>query len=303
MKTRVMQDEPGVPPRPTRRPERTLAAWMRRHRLVSFFLLAFVLAWWAWPLRAAGISYEPGFVPAAPLLAALIVLGVAEGWAGLRDLGARLLRWRVGWRWYAVAVGLPLTVIAGTAWINVTIFDANGPALSALSWSSFAMLFALRLVNPMDGPIGEEPGWRGYAIPRMQTHRSPLTTAVILGVLVAAWHLPIFLMGGGGLIGLPTTFVITIVYVWLFNHTNGSVLLTVLFHVTQGTFTFSNIGFSGADMVRMEWLGAAAWALVAIGVVVLDRAAWRSAPAAAIHRTPDGLDRAIHSAEPVRRTQ
>jgi membrane protease YdiL (CAAX protease family) len=256
---------------------------LRQHRLVAFFVLSFVLSWWAWPLQAAGISAEPGFVPAGPLIAALIIISFTEGRAGLRDLGSRLIRWRVGWRWYAVAIGLPLLVIGVTVALNAAAFGAPAPDLAALSWSSVLLLFAIRLVNPMDGPMGEEPAWRGYATPRMQATLSPLSTAVILGLVVALWHLPTLVIVGAPLINLVTTFSITIVYAWLFNHTRGSVLLTLLFHVTQGILTLDNLGFVAADVVRLSWLGCAAWSLIAGGVVVLDRRAWRRAPVEATY--------------------
>jgi hypothetical protein len=71
--------------------------------------------------------------------------------------------------------------------------------------------------------------------------------------------------------------VVTFVYVWLFNRTGGSLLLVLRFHVTQGTITLGNIGFTGNDVLRMEWLGLTTWALVAAAVVILDRKAWRTA--------------------------
>jgi membrane protease YdiL (CAAX protease family) len=264
-----------------------MSHWMRQHRLVSFFTLAIALSWWAWPLRAAGISEEPGFVPAGPLLAALIVISVTDGVAGLRELGSRLLRWRVGWRWYAAAVGLPLVVIVSITLVNVTLFDAHMTPLSGLAWSSFALLFAIRLINPMDGPMGEEPAWRGYAVPQLQARRSPLQSAVILGVLVSLWHLPIVVMESGSYFYLANSFAITLVYVWLFNRTGGSVLLTLLMHVTQGTFTVANLGFDAEGARRMAWLGFVAWSIVAVAVIVLDREAWRAAPAAARPAIPD----------------
>jgi membrane protease YdiL (CAAX protease family) len=264
-----------------------MSQWMRQHRLVSFFTLAIVLSWWGWPLRAAGISEEPGFVPAGPLLAALIVISVTDGVAGLRELGSRLLRWRVGWRWYAAAVGLPLMVIVSITLVNVTLFDAHMTPLSSLAWSSFALLFAIRLINPMDGPMGEEPAWRGYAVPQLQARRSPLQSAVILGVLVSLWHLPIVVMESGSYFYLANSFAITLVYVWLFNRTGGSVLLTLLMHVTQGTFTVANLGFDAEGARRMAWLGFVAWSIVALAVIVLDREAWRATPAAARPAIPD----------------
>lgn len=264
-----------------------MSAWMRQHRLVSFFALAFALSWWAWPLQATGISAQPGFIPAGPVLAALIVIIATDGLAGLRELGSRLVRWRVGWRWYAAAFGLPLAVIVTTTLVNVTAFDAHVTALGDLAWSSFALLFALRLVNPMDGPMGEEPAWRGYAVPQLQARRSPLTSAVILGLSVALWHLPIVVIESGSYFYLATSFMITLVYVWLFNRTGGSVLLTLLMHVTQGTFTLNNLGFDAEGARRMAWLQFVAWTVVAIAIIAFDREAWRTAPATALPATMD----------------
>ncbi len=71
---------------------------VRRHPLIAFFVLAYALSWWPVPFG--------GFLPPGPLVAALIVIPISHGWAGLRDLGSRVIRWRVGWYWYALAIGL-----------------------------------------------------------------------------------------------------------------------------------------------------------------------------------------------------
>jgi membrane protease YdiL (CAAX protease family) len=143
------------------------------------------------------------------------------------------------------------------------------------------MVFAIRLVNPMDGPLGEEPGFRGYALPLLQAARPPLQSAAILGLLVTFWHLPLVLFQGLSLIGLPTTFAITSLYVWLFNRTGGSVLLTLLFHNSQGTFTVGSFGFTGADAGRAELIYFVMVLLAVLATVLLDRGAWRKAPRSA----------------------
>jgi uncharacterized protein len=289
MKTRVIQDEPDEAQPTTIRTDEQIAtsgirSWIKDHRLVTFFVLSYALAWWAWPLYGLGIFSELMFFAIGPLLAALIVIAIAEGRPGFRDLGSRIIRWRVAWYWYAVAIGFPLAVRFVTAMINVGPGGAPAPEWSELAWSSFAVAFLVRLVNPMDGPLGEEPGWRGFAVPRMQARTSPLVTAVILGVLVAGWHLPLVFADDLGPISLVTTFSITIFYVWLFNHARGSVLLTLIAHNVQGSITMSDLGFIGADLSRQEWLECVAWSIVAIGVIVLDRAAWRKAPSEAVYR-------------------
>jgi uncharacterized protein len=90
------------------------------------------------------------------------------------------------------------------------------------------MVFAVRLVNPADGPLGEHPGWNGVALPGLQADRSPLAATMILAPLVAGWHLPLFFLEGGGLqlsllLGsLVTTMAVTFWYTWLFNHTRAA---------------------------------------------------------------------------------
>jgi len=292
VKTRVIQDDPDDQESPDAEPKpqpkskehtmSSLASWMRRHRLVAFFVLAYVLTWSTWPFQAAGVFTEPVIMSTGALIAALIVIGVTEGRPGWRDLGSRIIRWRVPWYWYAVAVVLPLAVRFAAAEVNVG-FGAPGPEWAELSWTSFAAVFALRLVNPLEAPVSEEPSFRGFALPRLQATRSPLMSAVILGLLVAGWHLPLAISGDLGLIGIPTTFAITFVYVWLFNHASGSVLLTLIFHATEGSITYGDLGFTGADADRMNVIYGITWWVVAAGVVALDRRAWRVAPESATY--------------------
>jgi uncharacterized protein len=84
---------------------------VRHHPIITFFVLSYAIAW--------------GFVPFGsfrafgPLVAALIVIPITQGWAGLRDLGGRMIQWRVGWIWYALAIGLPLAVFVVTVALNV----------------------------------------------------------------------------------------------------------------------------------------------------------------------------------------
>jgi len=301
MKTRIIQDQPDddtpaatrpapaaarTRPRPRPGPHLPgIASAVRRYPLVAFFGLAYALAWWGWPLYAVGVVPEPLFFACGPLIAALIVVSVTEGRVGLRSLGSRLLRWRVGWIWYVVALGLPLAVRLLSAELNVAL-GAPAVAFSGLAWSSFALVFGMRLINPLDGPLGEEPGWRGYALPRLQINRSPMVAAVFLAALVAGWHLPLVAMGQLAPVGLPATFAITIVYVWLFNRTGGSVLLTMLFHSCQGALQPGDHWFTGTVLARQQWLEFLAWSAVAAGVLLLDRTAWRQAPDSAKDLVP-----------------
>jgi membrane protease YdiL (CAAX protease family) len=255
-------------------------AWLKRHRLLAFFVLAYAISWSSWPAYAAGLVPRMEFLPIGPLAAAVIVVALAEGKTGFGAWGRRLIRWRVGWIWYAVALLLPAVLVLATGFVTMAL-GASAPGLARLTWSGLLTVFAIRLVNPMDGPLGEEPGFRGYALPLLQATRPPLLSAAILGLLVTFWHLPLVLFQGLSLIGLPTTFAITSLYVWLFNRTGGSVLLTLLFHNSQGTFTVGSFGFTGADAGRAELIYFVMVLLAVLATVLLDRGAWRKAPRSA----------------------
>jgi hypothetical protein len=103
-----------------------IVGWTGQHRPLAFLVLAYAVSWWAWPFYALGLSPTP-FFACGPLVAALVVIGLTEGRAGYREWGARLLRWRVGWRWWAVALGPPLAVLALAAAANVAIWGAPAP--------------------------------------------------------------------------------------------------------------------------------------------------------------------------------
>ncbi|GLY94934.1 CPBP family intramembrane glutamic endopeptidase [Actinoplanes sp. NBRC 103695] len=232
--------------------------WIARHRLVSFFVLAYALAWCMVPFGQ--------FQAVGALIAAVIVIAVADGRAGFKDLGRRLIKWRVPWYYYAFALLVPLVVRAVSSGLN----SAPGPDWAHLSWSTFALWFLVRMVNPLDGPMAEEPSFRGYAVTRMPAR---LRSAALLGVLIAGWHLP--LAAEIGVAGFGSTFVITFVYVWLFRRTGGSVLLTLILHSAQGFITFTDLGYSGAGLARQEWIEFAAWTIIALTLVVTDRDAFR----------------------------
>src|SRR5438094_6237456 len=134
---------------------------VRSYPLIGFFVLAYALSWWTTPLYVAGVApFFPDlpFLGTGPLLASLIVTAIASGRAGLKELGARMIRWRVGWRWYAAALGIPLGVAVVTTALSVVLGAPTNP-LAQLPPFDLFFVFALRLINPLDGPMGEEPGW------------------------------------------------------------------------------------------------------------------------------------------------
>src|SRR5918995_4913831 len=168
----------------------SVSSVIKRHPLIAFFVLTYAIGWGLIPFW----TFQAG----APFIAALIVIPLTQGRAGLKRLGLRMIRWRVRWYWYVVALGLPLAVFLATAGLNVAA-GADVPSLAFSSVTTFLMLFAVRLVNPADGPLGEHPGWNGVALPGLQADRSPLLATMILAPLVSLWHLPLFFLEEGGI--------------------------------------------------------------------------------------------------------
>jgi uncharacterized protein len=246
---------------------------VRRYPLTAFFVLACALSWWPWILYSVGLSPTP-IVGVGPFLAALLVLAVTEGKSGIVGLLRRMVRWRVGIQWYAVALLLPIVVILAAAALNVFLLGAQRTSSVADlgGWSSFLLLFLLSLLIPGLAGTWEEPGFRGYALPRLQFRYSALIASLILGVLWAFWHLP-FVVTGEHIWIDATLFIIewSIVYTWLFNNAKGSVLIVMLFHAMNNTFSsaFESQMFSGADSVNQAWLRLALWGVVAIVLVIV----------------------------------
>jgi uncharacterized protein len=297
MKTRIVQDEPNDPASAgasgmstiqtveatgssVTTPTNGFRAFVRRRELVIFFVLSYLIAWSTLPFGS--------FLAFSPLFSAIIVVTIAEGWRGLAQVGRRLIRWRVNWIWYAAAIGLPLLVHALAIGLNMAA-GAPAPSLAQFQpWYAVLMVFGLSMVNPLEGPLGEEPAWRGFAQPRLQSKWSPLASAALLAVLITSWHLPLVFMPQFDL-GLPdiaTTVLVTFWYAWLFNRSGGSVLLPLIAHVTEGCVSIHRLWPAGPFTDRQSWTWLIATGLLVLALLIFDRKSWRTAPESAIDRVP-----------------
>ncbi len=245
-------------------------SFVRRHPLLAFFVLTYLFTWSLVPFGS--------FLPAGPLLASVVVIALSEGRPGLRRWWSRLIRWRVSWVWYLVAIGVPLAVHALTIASNVAL-GAGRPVLDQLSpVSGVLLVFAVRLVNPLDGPAGEEPGWRGYAQPGLQQRWTPFRSTLVLALLVSLWHLPLWLLPAFGatpsdiISGSVGSFAVTFWYAWLLNRTGGSVLLTLVAHAVEGSLQVSQ--YWPTAPARTALIYTAVWCLVAAVLVLADRNLW-----------------------------
>ncbi|HYN92717.1 MAG TPA: CPBP family glutamic-type intramembrane protease [Pilimelia sp.] len=245
-----------------------LRALVSRHPVTAFFILAYALAWCA-------IPFDSFFAPGA-LIAAVVVAVLRDGLAGLRDMGARLVRWRVGWAWYAVAVAVPLAVHAAAVGANLA---AGAPAPGTgqfVAWHGLALGVGMAMVNPTGGPLSEEPSFRGFALPALQAGRSPLAATAVLAALITGWHAPLYFIDSFGLrpIEAVTTVALTFWYAWLFDQASGSALITLLAHATEGSVNTEDLWPAGAAATREVWLYLAAWTLVAAGLLLGHRRFW-----------------------------
>jgi membrane protease YdiL (CAAX protease family) len=235
-----------------------------RRPLVSFFALSYLLSWLAWlpyvlsmdglgilhfsfPV-IAGTSQLTGVLPGAylgPIASAFLVTAIADGRSGLRQWVGRLARWNVHWRWYlGVLVGVPLTLTIAT----VALTNQN-PVLPSVSLMvAYVPGLVLQLLTT---GIAEEPGWRDFALPRLQRRFGPLVGTLILGPLWGCWHLPLFLTQWGNWphvtslsVGefLATCVAFSVIMTWVFNRTGESLPLAMLLHT--GVNNFFSIAWS-----------------------------------------------------------
>jgi uncharacterized protein len=246
-----------------------LSSVVRQHPIITFFALAYALSWWPSILYAFDLLPQP-IVGFGPFLAAVLMLAITVGKTGIVGLLRRMVRWRVAPVWWAVALLLPVAITLVAVAFNV-LLGAQAPSAAELGgWTGLFSTFAIVLLVPGLGGAWEEPGWRGYALPRLQARRSALFASLILWVGVAVWHLPLMVVGEVHWSEPVFILGFVIVFNWVFNNANGSVLIIMLMHAMNNTVSGSFFGpmFSGVDSVRFSWLYAALWCAVAIVVVV-----------------------------------
>lgn len=261
-----------------------MKSFIRNHPLVTFFVLAFLFSWIAVLPRILNptLPLEPFQIfgaLAGPTLSAVIVIAVLEGRKGLGSFFKRYIQWRAGifwWLFMLFGVLISLTLVA-------TLFLGMGVLTEFISNIGLILptyLITL-IVGIFLGPLWEEPGWRGFALPRLQAQYGPLLGTVILGVLWALWHLPGYPGGWmkASLIALILTSIsFSIVMTWVYNNTRGSILLMILLHSSSNaalsvgarvlptdlTGTMNNLVYGG-------WVPVITYSIIAIIVLAATR--------------------------------
>jgi len=240
----------------------TIATSAKPRSLVVFFALAFGISWVVWiPAALASYGLVPfqfdttlsGLIGAfGPFFAAIITTAIYDGRTGFSLLFKRLLTWRVGLQWYLFVLFWPailslvktgIAIVLGSAVPDflqppfVQLYPLPPELLNTTPFVAFLpMVFLQQLL--LGSSMGEEPGWRGYALPRLQANRNSLLVSLLLGFLWGVWHLPLWMTKGHAMqdvfwvwsmLGLMAT---TVLFTWVYNHTQGSLLLALLFHTS-----------------------------------------------------------------------
>lgn len=244
---------------------KTEQGFLQKFSLPVFFLLAYLLSWWVIPFANGGI------LPYGPALAAMIIIAMTTGRAGLREWWGRLSRWRAGW-WYLIGPAIIAAYLLAAYGLSTLLgaLPSTAPAFP----TSGTLLGLLAL-----GGLWEEPGWTGYALPDLQKRfadrpNGTLIATLILGAGRALWHLPLFLSGAVAWHDIFIfSFAFQIIITWLSNRTKGSVPAVMLFHYASNVLGGGIMltAYTGAARDTYYALFVACACVIAIVIVVLTR--------------------------------
>jgi membrane protease YdiL (CAAX protease family) len=274
---------------------KTIKAFIKSHPVLSYFVLAFAISWGGMLLIIGGVGAIPGTAEetaklfpavylvtvAGPSLAGLLLTGLTGGWAGLRELLSRLLEWRVGAPWYAVALlTAPLTVMATLLALSL-VSPEFVPGFLTTSIKASLLRFGIVAGLGLGTGSLEELGWTGFATPTLLRLRyGVIATGLFVGLLWGAWHFLSNVWASGTSSGVPLVLFMTailfsflppyrVLMVWVYERT-GSLLVAMLMHASLVAFWIISTPVGIAGMPLMTWyLVWAAVLWVVVGAVSL----------------------------------
>ena len=238
-------------------------AWVERHQLLTFFGISFVFTWALLP--SAAVSIPIALLALTGPAVAAVATALIAGRRSMSDLWTRVSTWRVPIRWYFVALLLPPLVTLLRTPVE-TAFGAGG----SFKLQPIALLSLVVFVLV----AGEEIGWRGFALPRLQARYGPWRASAILGSVWAVWHFPLFFMASMPQYGtpfasyVPYLIALSLIMTVLAMETRGSVLIATIFHGSVNTIGFVN---DGAHAIQRGWANTVSYAIVAIIMVAWAR--------------------------------
>jgi uncharacterized protein len=243
-----------------------IAGFVQRQALAIFCALTIALSFAATQLPVPG-EIVPVVMVFVPMLVALSLTAMTDGWEGVRALGSKLGQWRIRRKWSisAVALGLVLRMTMS----GIAVVFGLIPAIHVRPWT--AMQLAIFAVMLFIFAIPEELGWRGYALPKLLTTQSPLVAGLIIGVVWGLLHLALHLPGMiyAGVPPLPTfveVIALSVAMTWLFLRGGGAILLTSVFHAAQSFFVIVN---EGIPLEQQVWLMASVYVVAALIIAIV----------------------------------
>ncbi len=251
-----------------------------RHPLAVYFTLAFAISW---------LIFSPGVAAAfglldiefngnllallgsfGPLLAAIIVTTATKSKTGVRHIFRNLLNWQIKANWWAAA----LLLLAGLFAVSALLALLTGGAAPNLGTGTYLIELALFLLITA---VGEEVGWRGFALPKLQQTRSPLQASLILSLFWWLWHLPFYwtyppamagveqigFLAAFGILQLVVCIALGLLCAWVYNGSRGALIMPVLLHASWNFWLFGFSGQAAATFALPLFLAAA----IVVGLV------------------------------------
>jgi membrane protease YdiL (CAAX protease family) len=201
---------------------------IERHQISIFFILAFVLSWYPW---YAGIAADVLII--GPSLAAFIVVLIVSGKRGFINLLRPFIRSRAGLLWWGIAVfGMAGIFLIGLG-AHLVLGGEAPPFIMIREELNLIPLYLMVVLMPWNGPVGEEFGWRGFALPKLQSTYGPLVASLVIGVIWGIWHLPTFFAPLGVLSALTTALGIGFILPYTITTIASSIFMTWLYNKTQ----------------------------------------------------------------------
>ncbi len=214
--------------------------FIKKYSLFIYFTLCFVIMTISVIFQLLALYFNNGylfwfsFYPGiySPTISAIFLTGIMSGSTGIKALLKGFTTWKVNYKWYLAA--LIFTVGPLIAAVIYFLFGGMGPGINP-SLTPFSIITTILFLF-FTGPMGEEAGWRGFALPRLEKKYNAVVSSIILGILWTFWHLPLYFIPGSSQSGIPFPIYmllvvsIAILMTWAYNNTGGSLLITVLFH-------------------------------------------------------------------------
>ena len=237
-----------------------ITSFIKRYPQGVFWGIAYLVSFGGYYMSVLFPSDAWVLVILAIFLGGALITGIVDGWDAVKTYFGRLLRFRAGIQWYAIALLTPFMlgfIAYGMSLLTGAKVSGNFPAFGAVAE---VFVFSCLTIS-----LGEEPGFRGFALPRLMKGRSAFVASLILGVLHALWHLPLVIAGETPVLGLLHPLCAAFLFTWIFNHTNGSVFIAILLHASSDAASpFFAPLFSGTSSTLFVIWEAGAFVAMAI---------------------------------------